>query len=69
MDHLFVLLATDPQVGRAFFDVFHLLKPPTSLFAPPVAVKVLWNMLTKRTPAKSPAQQPAQETKSESIAS
>ena len=58
MDHLFTLLATDPKVGKAFFDVFHLLKPPTSLFAPAVAVKVLRHMLTTRPPAKSPAPQP-----------
>ncbi|MEP7293938.1 MAG: hypothetical protein ABI835_19280, partial [Chloroflexota bacterium] len=62
MDHLFVLLGSDPQVGKAFFAVFHLLKPPTSLFAPAIAVKVLRHLLTTRLPAKS------QTTQSETVA-
>ena len=64
MDHLFTLLATDPQVGKAFFDVFHLLKPPTSLFAPAVAVKVLGHMIMKRKSAPSAAPQPVAEKQS-----
>ncbi len=46
------MVATDNQMARAFFDVMYLLKPPTTLFAPPVALKVLRSMLTVREPLK-----------------
>jgi 2-polyprenyl-6-methoxyphenol hydroxylase-like FAD-dependent oxidoreductase len=59
-DHVLAMVGTDPQVGRAFFDVMHLLKPPTTLFAPAVALKVLRSMLRTREPLRPPAQhQPA----------
>ncbi len=55
MDHLLSMVGTDPEIGRAFLDVMHLLKPPTSLFAPPVMMKVFRSMLTTRQPLKPPA--------------
>ena len=35
-----------------FFDVMHLLKPPVTLFAPAVAVKIFRSMLRTREPLK-----------------
>jgi flavin-dependent dehydrogenase len=52
MDHLLGMVATDHQIGRAFFAVMHLLKPPTTLFAPAVAVKIFRSMLRTREPLK-----------------
>ena len=57
-DHVLAMVGTDPQIGRAFFDVMHLLKPPTTLFAPAVALKVLRSMLTTREPLKPKGAQP-----------
>ncbi|HVU13923.1 MAG TPA: FAD-dependent monooxygenase [Phototrophicaceae bacterium] len=65
MDHLLSMVGTDPQVGRAFFDVMHLLKPPTTLFAPAVAIKVARSMLTVREPLKpqsAPQKQPVAQS-------
>lgn len=62
MDHLLGLVSGDPQVGRAFFDVMHLIKPPTVLFAPPVALKVFRSMLTKRQPLLPTAPQVVAES-------
>jgi 2-polyprenyl-6-methoxyphenol hydroxylase-like FAD-dependent oxidoreductase len=55
MDHLLGMVATDHQIGRAFFDVMHLLKPPVTLFAPAVARKIFRSMLTTREPLKPKA--------------
>jgi 2-polyprenyl-6-methoxyphenol hydroxylase-like FAD-dependent oxidoreductase len=52
MGHLLAMVGSDPQVGRAFFDVMHLLRHPVTLFAPRVAVKILRSMLTTREPLK-----------------
>jgi 2-polyprenyl-6-methoxyphenol hydroxylase-like FAD-dependent oxidoreductase len=54
MDHLLSMVGTNPEMGRAFFDVMHLLQPPTTLFAPRVAIKVLHSILTVREPLKPP---------------
>ena len=37
------LTATDPRVAGLFYQVLHLLKPPTVLFSP----RVVWAVLTK----------------------
>ncbi len=58
-DHLLSMVGSDPEMGRAFFDVMHLLKPPTTLFAPQVAIKVLRSILTVREPLKP---QPTRQT-------
>lgn len=42
MKHLMQVAAHDPKVALAFVRVAHLLSPPASLFAPPVAARVLW---------------------------
>jgi 2-polyprenyl-6-methoxyphenol hydroxylase-like FAD-dependent oxidoreductase len=56
-DHLLGMIGRDPQLGQAFFDVMHLIKPPTTLFYPRVAVKVIRSMLTTRKPLE-PAKPP-----------
>jgi 2-polyprenyl-6-methoxyphenol hydroxylase-like FAD-dependent oxidoreductase len=64
MGHLLAMVGTDEQVGRAFFDVMHLLRHPATLFAPRVAVKILRSMLTTREPLKPrPAPQPVAESR------
>ena len=65
MDHLLGMVSTDPQVGRAFFDVMHLVKPPTVLFSPGVALKVFGSMLTNRHPLMPPASQQKARSASE----
>jgi 2-polyprenyl-6-methoxyphenol hydroxylase-like FAD-dependent oxidoreductase len=57
MDHLLVLQSTDLMIGKAFLDVFHLIKTPSSLFAPAVALKVVRHMLTTPLPPKTPTPQ------------
>lgn len=42
MKHLMQVAAHDPKVALAFVRVAHLLSPPATLFAPPVAARVLW---------------------------
>jgi hypothetical protein len=46
VEHVSALSGTDVAVYRAFLDVMHLLKPPTSLFSPRIAGKVLLRALT-----------------------
>ncbi|MEP7292851.1 MAG: hypothetical protein ABI835_13795, partial [Chloroflexota bacterium] len=61
LNHLLGMVSTNPTVGRAFFDVMHLLKPPTVLFQPRVALNVLRSMLTVRDPLQpSPAKKQKQ---------
>lgn len=60
-DHLLSMVGTDPHMGRAFFDVMHLIKSPVTLFYPRVALKVLRSMLTTReplSPRATPTPQP-----------
>jgi hypothetical protein len=41
MDRVLELSLRDLAVRRILLEVFHMLKPPTVLFGPPVAAKVL----------------------------
>lgn len=64
MGHLLAMVGTDEVVGRAFFDVMHLVRHPVTLFYPRIAVKILRSMLTTREPLKPrPAPQPAAESR------
>jgi hypothetical protein len=62
MDHFFGMASDDPQLGKAFIDVMHLLKHPVSLFAPTIALKVFRSMLTKRHPLMPPVSQRVAES-------
>lgn len=41
MDRVLALSLQDIDVRRTFLEVFHMLKPPTALFGPGIALKVL----------------------------
>lgn len=52
-DKVFTLISQDADIYRAFIPVQHMLKPPTSLFAPSIARKVLAYAL-RGTPKPQP---------------
>lgn len=43
----------DPEVFKAFFNVMHLIKPPTALFHP----RIVWRVLTAKNRSPEPAHQ------------
>ena len=47
-------IGRDETLAHAFFDVMHLLKPPTTLFYPRIAVRVLRAALTEPRAAQKP---------------
>jgi hypothetical protein len=41
MDRVIALSLRDIELRQTFLEVFHMLKPPTALFGPGIALKVL----------------------------
>lgn len=54
--HLFAVAVTEPAVWAAFVRVINMLAPPTSLFRPSIAGKVLGHALRGRTAARPPGE-------------
>ncbi|HEV2660209.1 MAG TPA: FAD-dependent monooxygenase [Ktedonobacteraceae bacterium] len=46
-DGLVVLLPTTPSISKTFSEVLHMIEPPTALFRPTIAVRVLLHGLSK----------------------
>jgi 2-polyprenyl-6-methoxyphenol hydroxylase-like FAD-dependent oxidoreductase len=52
MDRVLALSLRDIGVRRTFLEVFHMLKPPTALFAPGIAAKALRGAARRATEEK-----------------
>jgi 2-polyprenyl-6-methoxyphenol hydroxylase-like FAD-dependent oxidoreductase len=52
MDRVLALSLRDIGVRRTFLEVFHMLKPPTALFAPGIAAKALRGAVRRATEEK-----------------
>jgi len=46
VDRVVELSTRSPQVRRRLLEVFHLLRRPSSLFAPPIVARVFWRLAT-----------------------
>ena len=52
MDRVLALSLRDIEVRQTFLEVFHMLKPPTELFEPGIALKVLRGATRRITEAE-----------------
>jgi 2-polyprenyl-6-methoxyphenol hydroxylase-like FAD-dependent oxidoreductase len=52
MDRVIALSLHDIEVRRTFLEVFHMLKPPTTLFGPSIVAKVLRGVTRRATEEK-----------------
>jgi 2-polyprenyl-6-methoxyphenol hydroxylase-like FAD-dependent oxidoreductase len=59
MNSLTALIAEDGDVLKVFYEVAHLLKPPTALFQPMVASRILRRMFRERLQGKRPTRESA----------